>query len=95
MHITVHGDWIKQSQYYSWHSADIYPYINPSQDWKKDNFCFDTLDNIEENVRSFKDDSPIFIAEMQGGWFDKWSGIGYEKMREALGDEHINIMMKK
>ncbi len=76
------------------YATDIYPYINPNQNWKQDNFCFDTLDNIEEIVRSFKDDAPIFIAEMQCGWFDKWDGIGYKAMREALGDEHINIMTK-
>ncbi len=76
------------------YACDVYPYINPNQNWKQDHFCFDTLDNIEDNVRSFKEDAPIFIAEMQGGWFDKWDGIGYKKMRKALGDEHINIMTK-
>lgn len=76
------------------YACDIYPYINPKQNWKQDHFCFDTLDNIEETVRFFKQDAPIFIAEMQGGWFDKWDGIGYKNMREALGDEHINIMTK-
>lgn len=76
------------------YASDIYPYINPNQDWKQDHFCFDTIDNIEETVRCFKEDAPIFIAEMQGGWFDKWDGIGYKSMREALGDEHINIMTK-
>lgn len=76
------------------YACDIYPYINPNQNWKQDHFCFDTLDNIEENARIFKENSPIFIAEMQGGWFDKWDGIGYKAMREALGDEHINIMTK-
>ena len=76
------------------YACDIYPYINPNQNWKQDHFCFDMIDNVEDNVRSFKEDAPIFIAEMQGGWFDKWDGIGYKKMREALGDEHINIMTK-
>lgn len=76
------------------YACDVYPYINPNQNWKQDHFCFDTLDNIEETVRCFKEDAPIFIAEMQGGWFDKWDGIGYKAMREALGDEHINIMTK-
>lgn len=76
------------------YACDIYPYINPNQNWKQDHFCFDTIDNLEEMVRCFKDDAPIFIAEMQGGWFDKWDGIGYKAMREALGDEHINIMTK-
>lgn len=76
------------------YACDVYPYINPNQNWKQDHFCFDTLDNIEETVRCFKEDAPIFIAEMQGGWFDKWDGVGYKAMREALGDEHINIMTK-
>lgn len=76
------------------YACDIYPYINPSQNWKQDHFCFDTVDNLEDMVRSVKEDAPIFIAEMQGGWFDKWDGIGYKAMREALGDEHINIMTK-
>lgn len=76
------------------YACDIYPYINPNQNWKQDHFCFDTLDNLEDMVRSVKEDAPIFIAEMQGGWFDKWDGIGYPAMREALGDEHINITTK-
>lgn len=76
------------------YADDIYPYINPNQDWKQDHFCFDSLDNIEDTVRCFREDAPIFIAEMQGGWFDKWDGIGYKAMREALGDEHINIVTK-
>lgn len=76
------------------YACDIYPYINPNQNWKQDHFCFDTIDNLEEMVRCFKEDAPIFIAEMQGGWFDKWDGIGYKAMREVLSDEHINIMTK-
>lgn len=76
------------------YACDIYPYINPNQNWKQDHFCFDTIDNLEDMVRSVKEDAPIFVAEMQGGWFDKWDGIGYPAMREALGDEHINIMTK-
>src|SRR5574344_510242 len=76
------------------YADDIYPYINPNQNWKADNFCFDSLDNVEDTFRCFKENAPIYIAEMQGGWFDKWDGIGYPKMREALGDEHINIVTK-
>ncbi len=76
------------------YACDIYPYINPNQNWKQDHFCFDTVDNLEDSARMFKEDAPIFIAEMQGGWFDKWDGIGYKAMREALSDQHINIMTK-
>lgn len=76
------------------YALDLYPYINPNQNWKQDNFCFDTLDNVEEIFRGAKENSPPFIAEMQSGWFDKWDGSGYRHIREALGDEHINIMTK-
>lgn len=76
------------------YALDLYPYINPNQNWKQDNFCFDTLDNVEDIFRNAKEDSPPFIAEMQSGWFDKWDGMGYKHIREALGDEHINIMNK-
>lgn len=76
------------------YALDLYPYINPNQNWKQDNFCFDTLDNVEDIFRCAKDNSPPFIAEMQSGWFDKWDGQGYSHIREALGDEHINIMTK-
>ena len=76
------------------YALDLYPYINPNQNWKQDNFCFDTLDNVEDIFRSAKEDSPPFIAEMQSGWFDKWDGLGYKHIRDSLGDEHINIMNK-
>lgn len=76
------------------YALDLYPYINPTQNWKQDNFCFDTLDNVEEIFRSAKENSPPYIAEMQSGWFDKWDGLGYKHLRDSLGDEHINIMTK-
>ena len=76
------------------YALDLYPYINPNQNWKQDNFCFDTLDNVEDIFRCAKENSPPFIAEMQSGWFDKWDGLGYKHIRDALGDEHINIMTK-
>ena len=76
------------------YALDLYPYINPNQNWKQDTFCFDTLDNVEDIFRNAKEDSPPYIAEMQAGWFDKWDGSGYQHIRDALGDEHINIMTK-
>ena len=76
------------------YACDYYPYINPNQNWKQDNFCFDSLDNNEDMFRSCKENSPIFIAEMQAGWFDKWDGQGYKHIRDSLGDEFINIITK-
>ena len=75
------------------YACDTYLYINPNQDWQKDNFCFDTMDNLE-CVFECKENAPAFIAEMQSGWFDKWDGSGYEHIRKELSDQHINLVTK-
>lgn len=76
------------------YAADLYPFINPSTNWKEQTFAFDTLDNLEDIVRTFKDDAPIFVAELQSGWYDKWLGTGYDNIRRELNFQHINIMTK-
>ena len=76
------------------YACDIYPYINPKTNWREETYAFDTLDNLEEVVRMFKDNAPLFIAEMQSGWYDKWLGYGYDYIREDMGTSHINIMTK-
>ena len=76
------------------YACDIYPYINPKTNWREETYSFDTLDNLEDMTRCFSENSPMFIAEMQSGWYDKWLGYGYEKIREDMGKDHINIMTK-
>ncbi len=76
------------------YACDVYPFINPLNHWSENTFAFDTLDNLEDIVRNFNDSSPLFIAELQAGWYDKWLGAGYENIRENLGFNHINIMTK-
>ena len=76
------------------YACDIYPYINPKTNWREETFAFDTLDNLEDMARSFKENSPLFIMELQSGWYDKWLGFGYEYIREDMGREHVNIMTK-
>ncbi len=92
-----HNDAYIAGMYYDvvdMYACDIYPYINPSKSWKDNLFAFDTLDNLEDIVRDFNQKSPVFIAEMQAGWYDKWLGAGYENIRNDLGFNHINIMTK-
>jgi hypothetical protein len=76
------------------YGCDIYPTIDVKENWKTNVFCFDTLDGIESNLRSCKENSPLYIAEMQAGWFDKYEGTGYEHIRKLFGREHINIVTK-
>ncbi|MCA0755833.1 beta-galactosidase [Paenibacillus sp. N4] len=49
---------------------------------------------IEKGVRAASPTSPIFIAEYQGGSFDKWGGSGYAKCREKTGPDFINVFYK-
>lgn len=76
------------------YACDTYPFFSPEQNWREESFSFDTLDNLENTLRMYKADAPLFIAEMQAGWFDKWCSKGYCKIREPLGSEHINIVTK-
>lgn len=79
--------------------VDIYAIDNYSvtyfdQPWQSFPEVFAILDEMEENMRQYSQDSPMFIAELQAGWFDKWGGYGYDKMRSLLGREHIDIVTK-
>lgn len=76
------------------YACDLYPYINPKANWREDLYTLDTLDNLEDMTSYFKENAPTYIAELQSGWYDKWLGTGYDKIREDMGYEHINIMTK-
>lgn len=76
------------------YACDIYPYINPKTNWREETYAFDTLDNLEDMARTFKENAPLFIMELQSGWYDKWLGYGYDYIREDMGASHINIMTK-
>lgn len=79
--------------------VDIYAIDNYSvtyfeKPWQSFPEVFAILDGMEDNQRAFSENSPMFIAELQAGWFDKWGGDGYEKMRNILGRQHLDIVTK-
>lgn len=76
------------------YAIDTYPTMNMSSDWRRNPFNFQSLDFIESNIRGYCPNSPLFIMELQSGWFDKWGGHGYEKVRKTLNESHLNIMTK-
>jgi len=76
------------------YAFDNYPTINMDYDWKDFPDSFGVLDNAEENLGDCTENSPLFIAELQAGWFDKWGGEGYDKIWELFKKEHINIVTK-
>lgn len=76
------------------YALDTYPTMNFDGDWRENPYTFGVLDEIEENLSYCKENSPLFVAEMQSGWLDKWGGKGYDGIRSMLGKEHINIVSK-
>jgi len=76
------------------YAFDSYPTLNVNYDWRENPFQFSFLDNIEGNIRECSPDSPLFVAELQSGWFDRWGGFGWDFIRKKLGREHINIVTK-
>jgi len=76
------------------YAFDTYPTINMDFDWKNFPDAFGVLDNAEENLGDCKENSPLFVAELQAGWFDKWGGEGYDKIWKLFQKEHINIVTK-
>ena len=58
-------------------------------------YSYDTPEEcFEDMARTFKENAPLFIMELQSGWYDKWLGYGYDYIREDMGASHINIMTK-
>ena len=62
------------------YAFDTYPTISLDYDWKDLPDAFGVLDNAESNLGECCENAPLFIAELQAGWFDKWGGVGYEKI---------------
>ncbi len=76
------------------YAFDNYPTINMDFDWREFPDSFGVLDHAEENLGDCKEDAPLYIAELQSGWYDKWNGPGYEHIRKLFGREHVNIVTK-
>ncbi len=76
--------------------VDLYAFDNYSvtsfqQNWREQADTFSVLDNVEENLREFCDNRPLFVAELQAGWYATWKGHAYEEIINHLGREHIAI----
>ncbi len=79
--------------------VDLYAFDNYSvthfeRNWRQMPGIFSVLDHIEQNLRPFCENRPLFAAELQAGWFGGWKGHGYNEIIEHLGREHINVSTK-
>ncbi len=76
------------------YAFDTYPAINMLYDWRDFPDSFGVLDHSEENLGDASENAPLFVAELQAGWYDRWNGPGYRHIRRLLGREHLNIVTK-
>jgi len=75
-------------------SIDDYPITDFFSEWREKRNIFMGTDLIEEGHAGFDRDEPIFCAEFQSSWYDSWGGPGYDRIREFLGTEQIDIATK-
>lgn len=74
------------------YAVDAYPITDFSRDWRDRPELFMQLDNISAVYETFAPHSPRFAAELQAGWFDAWTGPGYDEKRRLLGPEALNTV---
>ncbi|MEM0951626.1 MAG: beta-galactosidase [Cyanobacteria bacterium P01_H01_bin.74] len=79
--------------------VDLYAFDNYSvtqfdTDWREMPEIFQVIDNIDTTLRPFCQNRPLFVAELQAGWFATWKGYSYETITRFLDREHIGIVTK-
>ena len=75
-------------------SIDRYPVTSFRSDWRDDPKSFDRMLGDEKGLDAHRKANPQFYAELQGGWYDGWGGLGYETVRELLGADALDNVTK-
>jgi hypothetical protein len=73
--------------------VDDYPITYMTEEWKKQD-PFGPIDIMEQGVDALGRNCPLCIPEIQGGWYDGWGGQGYQRSREMLGPEAMDLTLK-
>lgn len=75
-------------------AIDDYAIMDFKDEWRGNENVYALHDLIEKGHDTLERSSPIFIAEMQGGWYDLWGGYGFDVLRERLGIEQLDLVTK-
>lgn len=75
-------------------AIDNYPIMSFRFNWRGNKYLFSSMDMMEHSLNRTGKNCPLYIAEMQGGWYDFWGGKGYDFVRERLGTESIDLTVK-
>lgn len=83
------GDWDKLVDLYAF---DSYPYgFQCCHQWW--DMHFHGVDTWETQLRQkLGIQTPMFVAELQGGSFDPWGGVGYAKVAATLNGDWLNAL---
>jgi len=83
------GDWSKLVDLYAY---DSYPYgFDCCHQWY--DMHFHGIDTWETTLRSqLSVNTPMFVAELQGGSFDRWGGVGYAKIADTLDADWLTAI---
>jgi len=76
--------------------VDLYAFDNYSvtsfqEDWRNQPETLAMLDTVEETLRPYCSHRPLFVAELQAGWYAGWKGLKYDQISEHLGRQHLGI----
>ncbi len=83
------GDWSKLVNLYAF---DSYPYgFQCCHQWW--DIHFHGIDTWESHLRQqLGIQTPMFVAELQGGSYDPWGGVGYDKVASTLNGDWLNAL---
>ena len=76
-------------------AVDLYGFDSYPQGFNCSNpTSWSGVPQFEANARKASPNTPIFIAEFQGGSFDPWGGPGYAKCQQLTGADFVNVFYK-
>ncbi len=75
--------------------ADKHPKTLPLKPWQPKNFV-KSIDSTEKKIRSFEapaSETPMFIPELQGGWYNHWSiKYGFDELYDYFGSPYQKVI---
>lgn len=73
------------------YGVDDYAVTSFQDDWRGKPAHLAGLDGLAAVKEAYGKTSPLAVLELQGGWFDPWTGLGYDEIRRRLGRENMDL----
>ena len=77
------------------YAFDHYAVMAADQPWRtQPQHSLSLVDHVEASLRPFCQNRPLFVAELQAGWFSGWRGPSYQALRDNLMPELTPLLLK-